>query len=40
MSPMLTAHGYELDFDDLYARMWAIAVDDRGDGTRLYRPTS
>lgn len=38
MSPVLAAQGYQLDFEDLYARMWALSVDDRGDGTRLYRP--
>lgn len=38
MPPVLRANGFELDFDDLYARMWAIAVDDLSDGTRLYRP--
>ena len=35
---MLFAHGFELDLDDLYARMWELAIDDRGDGTRLYSP--
>ena len=40
MPPKISAQGFELDFDDLYVRMWEIAVDDRGDDTRLYRPAS
>ena len=31
----LTSGTYVLDFDALYARLWAVA-DDLGDGTRLY----
>jgi hypothetical protein len=38
MGQVLRAGDYELDFDSLYARMWQLASDDRGDGTRLYRP--
>ncbi len=38
MPPTLRAATYELEFDDLYARMWDIATDDRGDQTRLYEP--
>jgi alkylated DNA nucleotide flippase Atl1 len=38
MPPILRAATYELDFDVLYARMWEIAISDRGDATRLYAP--
>jgi len=31
----LTSGTYVLDFDALYARLWAVA-DDLGDGSRLY----
>ena len=39
MPPIVSAQGFELDFDDLYTRLWEMAIDDRGDGTRLYRPS-
>ena len=38
MPPIVSAHGFTLDLDDLYTRMWEVGVEDRGDGTRLYRP--
>jgi hypothetical protein len=38
MPHVLRYQEYELDLDALYRRMWAIGVDDRGDGTRLFRP--
>lgn len=38
MSQVLRANGYELDFEQLYAQMWATSIDDRGDGTRLFKP--
>lgn len=40
MSPTLRSNDYFVSFYELYARMWKIAVDDRGDGTRLYKPES
>lgn len=40
MSPILSSNAYSLDFDELYARMWEIAIDDRRDGTKLYQPDS
>ena len=38
MSEMLRVGDFSLDFDALYARMWDLAIDDRGDGSRLFRP--
>ena len=38
MDLVLSHDRYRVDLDALYARMWALGVDDRGDGTRLYRP--
>ncbi|WP_239456563.1 protein NO VEIN domain-containing protein [Nocardioides solisilvae] len=35
MPPLLTSHGYELDFDEVYFLMWHAASGDE-DGTRLY----
>ncbi|WP_191277668.1 hypothetical protein [Nocardioides flavus (ex Wang et al. 2016)] len=40
MPPTLSSNDYSLDFDELYARMWALAIDDQGDGTRVYKPES
>ncbi len=40
MPPLVPAQGFKLDFDDVYARIWELAVDDRGDGTRLDRPAA
>lgn len=38
MSTTIAHEHYELDLEDLYARMWSLGVDDVGDGTRLFRP--
>ncbi len=36
MSRTLSSAGVMLDFDALYERIWNLAADDRGDGTRLF----
>ena len=38
MGTTLTFEQYRLDVGQLYSRMWSIAADDLGDGTRLFRP--
>lgn len=38
MDQVLSYDGHDVSFDALYAGMWALGVDDRGDGTRLYSP--
>jgi len=38
MDHVLSSGGCDVSFDALYARMWALGVDHRGDGTRLYSP--
>jgi hypothetical protein len=38
MATTITFEHYHFDLEDLYARMWSIAVDDVGDGTRLFKP--
>lgn len=38
MATTIVFEGYQLDVEQLYARMWSISVDDVGDGTRLFKP--